>query len=287
MLKINKKKIIFSKMHGLGNDFIIINNINNEFLINKKIIKKLSNRYLGIGFDQLLLIEKSNNTISDFFYRIFNSNGVEVSQCGNGVRCFVHYLYLKKIIIKKKISIQTKSSLMHAEFIKFKKNNSAIIKVNMGKPIFEPKKIPFLYKKKKKKYIINVNNKDIICGVVSVGNPHCVIKIKNIKNFNVKLFGKLITSHYLFPEFVNVSFMKIINKNNIFLRVYERYVGETNACGSAACASVAVGYLQKFLSNIVKVHLKGGNLKIFWKGLKHNLYMVGLSTFVYDGVIKI
>ncbi|WP_343190304.1 diaminopimelate epimerase [Buchnera aphidicola (Mollitrichosiphum nigrofasciatum)] len=277
-----KQKIFFSKMHGLGNDFIIINNLFGNVILSTQMIKKMSNRNLGIGCDQLLLLEKSKNKKADFFYRIFNSNGIEVSQCGNGARCLAYYIILKNIIKKKKIYIQTHSTLMCIKIF-----NSNCIQVNMGKPNFQPYNIPFLYKKKKNIYNIKILNKKILCGVVSMGNPHCIIPVKNFNYVNVNKLGKLISSNNLFPESVNVGFMQIINKKKIFLRVYERHVGETNACGSAACAAVAVGCINDMLSNSVEVNLLGGSLNIKWKGLKYDLYMKGPAVHVYDGLINI
>lgn len=223
-------------MHGLGNDFIIINGIKENFFFCSKFISELSNRNTGIGFDQMLIIEKSKIFDVDFNCRIFNSNGREVFQCGNGIRCVGKYLIFKKITSKKIITISTKFHKFTL-FIFDKKN----ICVNMGVPNFEPKKIPFKITKKKKKYLIKIKNKNIFFRVVSIGNPHCILRVKNIKKAKVNFFGSILEKHHLFPEKVNVGFMQIVNSKHIKLRVYERDLGETKSCGSGACAAVSVG----------------------------------------------
>lgn len=278
----NKKKLYFSKMHGLGNDFIIIDCIRQKFIAESSIIKKLSNRYTGIGFDQLLLVEKSYNSIYDFNYRIFNSNGNEVEQCGNGARCFGVFLLLKKLTNKKRISVKTKKRHLIIDFI-----NENMIKVNMDEPNFKLDKILLSKKNTYNNFSINILHKSLICSVVSMGNPHCVIKVQSIKYAPVNIIGKKIEKNALFPKGINVGFMEILNKNHIKLRVYERDVGETYSCGSGACAAVAVGIAKKLLSDNVKVELLGGNLIIHWKGFGHPLYMTGPAEHVYDGFIYI
>ncbi|QJC33908.1 diaminopimelate epimerase [Enterobacteriaceae endosymbiont of Donacia provostii] len=268
----------FTKMHALGNDFIIINNIKNNLIFKKNIIQKLSNRYLGIGFDQLLLIESSYNKNIDFNYRIFNADGNEVEQCGNGARCIALYLKIKKLIFKKKICVSTKNRVIHLQIINDKK-----ISVNMGIPLFNPQDIPFLTNNIKNTYKIYFKNKYIYFNVVSLGNPHCIIQVDDILNTSISEIGFFLENHKIFPNKINVGFMKCINMNNIQLRVFERGVGETNACGSGACAAVAVGIKKNFLSHKVCVNLPGGNIFIHWKGYKNNLFMIGDANYVYDG----
>ncbi|QJC32465.1 diaminopimelate epimerase [Enterobacteriaceae endosymbiont of Donacia dentata] len=273
-------KIKFTKMHALGNDFIIINNINKKIFLNNKIIKKLSNRYTGIGFDQLLLIKLSSNKNIDFHYKIFNCDGSEVEQCGNGVRCIAQYLRIKKLIFKKNICLSTKNRIIYLNIL-----NEKEVLVNMGIPLFNPQNIPFLTKKIKKNYKIYFQNKFINFNVVSLGNPHCVIQVKKLVNTPVSLIGSFISKNKIFPEKINVIFMEYIDITNIKLRVFERGVGETNACGSGACAAVAVGIKKKILSQEVKVNLIGGIIKIFWKGNNENLFMQGDANYIYDGEI--
>ncbi|BAP58383.1 diaminopimelate epimerase [Candidatus Tachikawaea gelatinosa] len=272
----------FSKMHGLGNDFVIIDGINQKVNLSSKIISKLSNRNFGIGFDQLLLVESSRNNSCDFNYRVFNSNGNEVEQCGNGARCFARFVYLKGLTLKKNICVKTKNRIINLTLL-----NDNDVSVNMGEPIFDPKKIPFLCNKKKKRYKIHVNNNIITCGVLSMGNPHCILQEKNVSKSKIKILGPLLENNALFPEKINVSFMEVINNKHIKIRVYERDIGETQACGSGACACVAYGYLNGFLSQKVKVDLLGGSLDIFWEGLGKPLFMIGSATHVYDGDINI
>lgn len=272
------KKIYFSKMHGLGNDFMIVNLLNKKIIFTKKIINILSNRHKGVGFDQLLILEKSKDPKIDFFFRIFNANGNEVFQCGNGARCIAYFIYIKKLINKKKIKISTKLN----KLILFIKNNKNII-VNMGTPIFDPKKIP-LKKKEKKIYSIKINNDKLFFWALSVGNPHCVLLVQNIKNAKVSFLGKILEKHELFPKFTNVVFMEIVNSKYIKLRVYERNIGETYSCGSAACAAVAIGIKEGFLDKSVIVYFKGGKLKVFWNGLNSPIFINGPATHVYDGV---
>lgn len=278
----NKKKINFSKMHGLKNDFMVINCIKKNVFLTSHIIKKLSNRYTGIGFDQLLLVEKSNSLLTDFHYRIFNANGNEVEQCGNGARCFGLFLLLKGLTNKKKILISTKKKPLTIEFL-----TENMIKVNMNEPDFKFYNLSSLQNVLDNNFSIKLMNENLICNLVSIGNPHCIIKVQSIKNAPVNIIGNNIEKNPIFPEGVNVSFMEILNKKHIKLRVYERNVGETKACGSAACAAVAVGIAQKLLSDTVHVELLGGKLIIIWKGFGTPLYMVGPAKHVYDGYIYI
>ncbi|QJC30202.1 diaminopimelate epimerase [Enterobacteriaceae endosymbiont of Plateumaris sericea] len=272
----------FSKMHALSNDFVVINNIKQNHYLDKNIIKKLSNRYTSIGFDQLLLIELSNNKNIDFHYRIFNSDGNEVNQCGNGARCFAKYVNIKKLTLKKNICISTNTNII---YLKILENNKVC--VNMGIPLFDPKSLPFLGKLKNNNYSLFFNKKIIKFDIVSLGNPHCIIQVNNIFTTPVKLIGSFIQNHKLFPNKVNVGFMEYINSNNIKLRVFERGVGETNACGTGACAAVAVGINKKLLSNKVKVNLIGGSLNIKWKGDNSNIFMKGDAHYIYDGEIDL
>ncbi|WP_211080450.1 diaminopimelate epimerase [Enterobacteriaceae endosymbiont of Plateumaris braccata] len=270
----------FTKMHALSNDFIIINNIKQHYYLKKDIIKKLSNRYTGIGFDQLLMVELSKNKNIDFHYRIFNADGNEVNQCGNGARCFAKYIKYKKLTFKENICVSTNNSII---YLKFLKNNK--ICVNMGTPLFDPESIPFLGKLSNNGYSLFYNNERIIFHIVSLGNPHCIIQVSNLSNISINLIGSFIQNHKLFPNKVNVGFMELINPNNIKLRVFERGVGETNACGTGACAAVAVGTKKKFLSNKVKVNLIGGSLNIVCKD--NHIFMIGDAHYIYDGIIKL
>ncbi|NIH41060.1 MAG: diaminopimelate epimerase [Buchnera aphidicola (Periphyllus aceris)] len=276
----NKNQLKFSKMHGLKNDFMIVETLTQNFFFTKKIIQNFSNRRTGIGFDQLLIIERPKIKNTNFHYRIFNANGSEVEQCGNGARCFAKFVFDKKFINKKTIIVSTKNRILTLK-IKDKEN----ILVNMGTPEFQPNKIPLLTPKKKNKYSIEINSEKYFFGAVSIGNPHCVILVKDIDLIKVKKIGSIFQNISLFPRQVNVGFMKILNRNEIFLRVFERGVGETQACGSGACAAVAIGVKQNKLSNNVKVHLIGGDIKVNYDLKEKCIFMCGPAEHIYDGLV--
>lgn len=272
----------FSKMHGLGNDFVVVDGVTQNVFFTSETIQRLADRHRGIGFDQLLLVEPPYDPELDFHYRIFNADGTEVSQCGNGARCFARFVTLKGLTNKKDISVSTQKGNM---VLTVKDDNQ--IRVNMGEPIWEPAKIPFTANKFEKNYILRTDVQTVLCGAVSMGNPHCVVQVDDIQTANVEQLGPLLESHERFPERVNAGFMQIINKEHIKLRVYERGAGETQACGSGACAAVAVGIMQGLLNNRVQVDLPGGSLIIEWDGVGHPLYMIGEATHVYDGFITL
>lgn len=267
-------------MHGLGNDFVVIDNITQNIYFSKDKLKLLSDRNFGIGFDQLLLVEPPYDPEQDFHYRIFNADGSEVSQCGNGARCFARFVKDKGLINRNKISVSTKSGRMVLYLEK-----DGLVTVNMGSPIFAPDSVPFKASKQENTYILRDNGQTFFCGVVSMGNPHCVIEVDDVDTYDVEKIGALIGSNERFPEGVNVGFMQIINSQEVKLRVFERGSGETLACGSGACAAVVVGQLQGKLSQDVKVSLPGGQLKIRWQGEGSALKMTGPAQHVYDGQI--
>lgn len=271
----------FSKMHGLGNDFMVIDAVTQSIYLSPEIIKRWANRHTGIGFDQLLVVEPPFSPEIDFHYRIFNADGNEVEQCGNGARCFARFVHLKGLTRKKEIKVSTRKGV-----ITLTVNSDDSICVNMGTPIFEPTLIPFMATKQEKNYILRIENQTVFCSVVSMGNPHCVIEVENLDTANVEILGPLIGKHERFPDGVNVGFMQFINDQHIRLRVYERGSGETLACGSGACAAVAVGIEKGLLRQTVKVDLPGGQLKIYWKGEGTPLFMAGPAVHVYDGFIR-
>ena len=270
----------FSKMHGLGNDFVVVDGVTQNVFFTSETIQRLADRHRGIGFDQLLLVEPPYDPELDFHYRIFNADGSEVSQCGNGARCFARFVTLKGLTNKKDIAVSTQKGNM---VLTVKDDNQ--IRVNMGEPIWEPAKIPFTANKFEKNYILRTTVQTVLCGAVSMGNPHCVVQVEDIQTANVEQLGPLLENHERFPERVNAEFMQVVNRKHIKLRVYERGAGETQACGSGACAAVAVGIMQGVLDNEVQVDLPGGSLTIEWQGEGHPLYMTGSATHVYDGVI--
>ena len=225
-------RLNFTKMHGLGNDFIVINNLNDVFNDSSINIPKIANRHTGIGFDQLLIVESSERVDIDFKYRIFNADGQEVQQCGNGARCFALYVFEKKLTSKKKLKVETLNGDIELVI-----NSSSSVTVNMGTPEFKLSKIPANFDSQDKKYI--VDGKEI--GVLSMGNPHAVIISSEIERLKIDQTAQDIQNSGYFPEGVNVGFMQINSPSNISLRVYERGVGETQACGTGACAAVVYG----------------------------------------------
>ncbi|AAU38391.1 diaminopimelate epimerase [[Mannheimia] succiniciproducens] len=272
----------FSKMHGLGNDFVVVDAVTQNVYFPEEVIKKLADRHRGIGFDQMLIVEPPYDPELDFHYRIFNADGSEVAQCGNGARCFARFVTLKGLTDKKDIAVSTTNGKMILTV-----QDDGMIRVNMGEPVWEPAKIPFIANKFEKNYILRTDIQTVLCGAVSMGNPHCTLVVDDVETANVTELGPLLENHERFPERVNVGFMQVINPNHIKLRVYERGAGETQACGSGACAAAAIGIMQGLLENKVQVDLPGGSLWIEWQGEGHPLYMTGDATHVYDGVIKL
>lgn len=275
-------QVQFSKMHGLGNDFMVIDNVTQNVFFSKEKIQQLANRNFGIGFDQLLMVEPPYDPEQDFHYRIFNADGSEVEQCGNGARCFARFVKQKGLINRNKIVVSTKAGKM---VLYLEKDGQ--VTVNMGKPDFIPANIPLKANKQENTYILRLDDKTLFCGAVSMGNPHCVIEVENVDTADVLNIGPLVESHERFPERVNVGFMQIINESHIRLRVFERGSGETLACGSGACAAVAIGQIQGKLSKDVRVDLPGGTLRIRWPGPDSVLKMTGPAEHVYDGQINL
>lgn len=272
----------FSKMHGLGNDFMVVDGVTQNVYLTPDIIRKLADRYRGIGFDQLLLVEPPYDPELDFHYRIFNADGSEVSQCGNGARCFARFVTLKGLTNKEDIHVSTAKGKMVLSV-----KDGIKVRVNMGEPIWEPAQIPFTANKFEKNYILRTDLQTVIGGAVSMGNPHFVVQVDDIKTSQVNELGPLLENHERFPERANIGFMQVLNRNHIKLRVFERGAGETQACGSGACGAVAVGIMQGALDNNVQVDLPGGSLNIEWHGEGHPLYMTGDAEHVYDGFIKL
>lgn len=271
----------FSKMHGLGNDFMVVDCITQNIFFSPDLIRRLADRHTGIGFDQLLVVEAPYDPETDFHYRIFNADGSEVEQCGNGARCFARFVRMKGLTNKYSISVSTKKGKM---ILNIEEDDQ--ITVNMGVPEFEPNKIPFKAKQMEKTYILRTEEKTLFCGAVSMGNPHVVTVVDDVATTDVDTLGPQLESHERFPERVNAGFMQVLNRKEVNLRVYERGAGETQACGSGACGAVAVGIVQDLLDEDVVVNLPGGSLKISWQGPGKPLFMTGPATHVYDGQLS-
>ena len=272
----------FSKMHGLGNDFLVLDNVTQNVYIPNDQIRLLADRHFGVGFDQLLVVEPPYDPDLDFHYRIFNADGSEVNQCGNGARCFAKFVKMKGLTNKNKIRVSTHAGKMNLYI-----ERDGNISVNMPVPQFEPSKIPFTAQKVEGTYILRTEEETVLCGAVSLGNPHCVLTVDSVDEAPVEQLGKELSTHERFPKHTNVGFMEIVSADYIKLRVYERGAGETLACGSGACAAVAVGYMQKKLAKQVTVELPGGKLKIYWKGPGNSIKMTGPATHVFDGQFHI
>jgi len=270
----------FSKMHGLGNDFVVIDAINQNVNLTESHVRFLADRRRGIGCDQLLLVETSNQENVDFRYRIFNADGNEVAQCGNGARCFARFVRDKGLTNKDTIAVETASGVIYPSL-----QEDDNVTVDMGPPRLNPVDIPFIAERQENSYIVSLpNGQDVELGAVSMGNPHAVLLVDDIKEAAVETLGPFIENHHQFPERVNVGFMQVINRHEINLRVYERGAGETEACGTGACAAVVVGIEQGLLAKEVKVTLPGGDLMIAWSG-NDSVWMTGPATHVFDGEI--
>jgi diaminopimelate epimerase len=272
----------FSKMHGLGNDFLVLDNVTQNVYLSNEQIKHLAHRNFGVGFDQVLVVEPPYDPDLDFHYRIFNADGSEVGQCGNGARCFAKFVRLKGLTNKNKIKVSTQSGKMTL-FVERDGN----VSVNMPTPKFEPSQVPFTAQKVEGTYILRSEEETVLCGVVSLGNPHCVLTVDSIIDAPVETLGKALSHHERFPQQVNVGFMEIVSPDYIKLRVYERGAAETLACGSGACAAVVIGQIQNKLGRDVTVELPGGKLKIYWKGPGNSVKMTGPAVHVFDGQLNL
>ena len=275
-------EIKFTKMHGLGNDFVVINAINQSISLDSKQVRFIANRRFGIGCDQILLIESSNQDNADFRYRIYNSDGGEVEQCGNGARCFAQFVRDEGLSNKSKIPVITKSGLI---VLKFETNGD--ITVDMGTPILEPEAIPFLADNVQNSYQLNTGGETITFAAISMGNPHAVLIVDDVESAAVEKTGKILQNDKHFPNSVNVGFMQVIDPQHIKLRVYERGAGETLACGTGACAAVVAGRLQGLLDETVDVKLPGGHLSIHWAGAENPVMMTGPTATVFKGIITL
>ncbi len=273
----------FSKMHGLGNDFVVIDAISQpNHVLTTAQWRFIADRHRGIGCDQILLVEQSELQDVDFKYRIFNADGGEVGQCGNGARCFARFVRDKGLTNKDEITVETQSGLITLTV----QEQGKIVTVNMGAPIWQPDNIPFQADQQQPSYDLTLSNNDkLTINAVSMGNPHAVTWVDDIETAKVAEWGPLIESHHRFPERVNAGFAQIIDRQQINLRVYERGVGETQACGTGACAAAVAGIQQGLLDDVVTVHLTGGALQIEWQGQGEPVWMTGSASHVFDGEI--
>ncbi len=271
----------FSKMHGAGNDFVVLDLISQRLTPHVDTMKALADRQFGIGCDQILVVETPERPENDFKYRIFNADGSEVEQCGNGARCFARYVRSKGLIGKDSMRVETAGGVIELHI------EAQGVRVNMGEPVLEPSQIPFIAERESISYDIDVEGKTYTIGAVSMGNPHLVYQVDDVDTAPVEALGPLFESHARFPNRVNAGFMQVINRQHIRLRVFERGSGETLACGSGACAAVVSGIRQGLLDHHVQVDLPGGSLFIEWDGSGTTVEQVGPADFVFEGKIQI
>jgi diaminopimelate epimerase len=274
--------LAFTKMQGGGNDFIVIDAQSLPLSLTPDQIRFLANRRFGVGCDQVLLVEAPRRAGVDFYYRIYNADGGEVGQCGNGARCFARFVRDKGLTCKDEITVETRTGLLHAIL-----EQEGQVRVNMGTPQFEPEEIPLTETVRALSYTLTAEGEIYQFGAVSLGNPHAVLRVDDVSAAQVERIGPAIQHHPCFPEQANVGFMEIINREQIRLRVYERGVGETLACGSGACAAVAVGRIQGLLAPRVQVILPGGALMVSWNGQGQPLWMSGPAVTIFEGRIEL
>lgn len=277
-----KKPIYFTKMHGIGNDFVILDSISQNVKITPMLLRRLADRHFGIGCDQILIVEPPLSPEYDFHYRIFNADGKETTQCGNGARCFGKYVYESGLIDKSLLNVSTLSGGITIDV-----SDPSCIKVGLSPPQFSPKPIPLNIKKidtlpKKGRYKLPLLNGEKEVTILSVGNPHCVISVPGISEAPVIEIGQALQNHPAFPKGINVTFMQVLARNHIRCRVFERGVGETLACGTAACAAVISGILQEELSQEVQVDMKGGRLSVAWEP-EGPVFLSGPAVGVFCG----
>lgn len=275
----------FTKMHGLGNDFMMVDLISQRAQLRPELIQELSDRRTGIGFDQLLTVSPPDDPDADFRYRIYNADGSEAEQCGNGARCFLRFVRDEGLTTKSVIRLQTNTGSIVCSLEK-----DGNITVDMGTPVLQPARIPFKAASAQIVYPLSLAPdlaESVELTAINVGNPHAVLLVDDVDTARVEEIGPLIERHERFPERVNVGFLQVLSRNRVRLRVFERGVGETSACGSGACAAVVAGRLQGLIDEDVEVELRGGNLRLSWAGDNASIKMTGPACRVYEGRLQI
>lgn len=272
----------FTKMHGAGNDFVVLDCIRQSFALTPEKLRLIADRHFGIGCDQILLVEKSQRHDADFRYRIFNADGGEVEQCGNGARCFVRFLHEKKLTSKKSVVVETKSGLITPRL-----EDDGRVTVDMGAPVFDSARIPFESDSNDVTQTLDVDGLAVKITAVSMGNPHAVQVVADVDTAPVEQQGPLIENHARFPKRVNAGFMQVLDRTHIKLRVFERGAGETLSCGTGACAAVVAGIQRGLLDDTVHVATRGGALTINWAGGTNPVLMTGPAITVFEGEINL
>ena len=275
-------RLKFTKMHGAGNDFVVLDGVRQHVRLGPEQLRFLADRHFGVGCDQILLVEKSQHTDADFRYRIFNADGGEVEQCGNGARCFVRFVHDQKLTHKREIVVETKSGLIMPRL-----EEDGRVTVNMGAPIFEAALIPFHTSSTDIMQPLQVGGETVQISALSMGNPHAVQVVDDVEQAPVITQGPLIEHHRSFPQRVNAGFMQVLDRGHIRLRVYERGSGETLSCGTGACAAVVAGIRRGLLDARVQVATRGGVLNIAWAGESAPVLMTGPAISVFEGEIDL
>lgn len=275
-------KLKFSKMHGLGNDFVVLDGVRQQVSLTPEQLRYLGDRHFGVGCDQILLVEKAQQAGVDFRYRIFNADGGEVEQCGNGARCFARFVHDQGLTDQREIRVETMKGVISPRL-----EGDGNVTVDMGMPRFSPQEIPFLHDEDVVIYNLDVADETLEISVVSMGNPHAVQVVASVDQAPVAAHGPLIESHERFPQRVNAGFMQILDKHAIRLRVYERGAGETLACGTGACAAAVAGIRRGLLASPVRVTTRGGDLTIAWCGEGRPVMMTGPAVTVFSGEIEL
>jgi diaminopimelate epimerase len=275
-------KVDFTKMQGVGNDFVVLDAINQSVELDANRVRHIADRHFGIGCDQLLLIERPRTAGTDFYYRIFNADGGEVQHCGNGARCFMRYVHDKGLTSKSEIRVETLSGVIVPRL-----EADEQVTVDMGPPELEPSRIPFVADQQALTYSLEVAGQFVEISALSMGNPHAVQVVKNVDEAPVLTQGPLIEHHARFPERVNAGYMQVIDRHRIRLRVFERGAGETLACGTGACAAVVAGIARGLLDSPVRVDTHGGALSIAWGGAGQPVLLTGPAETVFEGTIEL
>ena len=275
-------RVKFTKMHGLGNDFVVLDAVSQALSLTPAQARFLADRHFGVGCDQVLVVEKPSRADADFRYRIFNADGGEVEQCGNGARCFVRFVHEKGLTAKRAIRVETQGGLIEPRL-----EDDGLVTVDMGVPRFEPSRVPFVTESDALVQPLHVGQDATEITALSMGNPHAVQVVANVDTAPVAEQGPLIENHPRFPQRVNAGFMQVVDRQAIRLRVYERGAGETLACGSGACAAVAAGIARGLLDSPVRVSTRGGELAIAWGGPGQPVLMTGPAVTVFDSEIEI
>ena len=275
-------RIRFTKMHGLGNDFVVLDAVNQNIALTPEQVRFLADRHFGVGCDQVLLVERTSRPDADFRYRIFNADGGEVEQCGNGARCFVRFVHEQGLTTRREIRVETAAGIIAPRL-----EADGSVTVDMGMPRFEPTRVPFLTQSDALVQEIEVAGRSVEITALSMGNPHAVQLVRDVDTAPVAELGPLIENHARFPQRVNAGFMQVIDRNAIRLRVFERGAGETLACGTGACAAVVAGIARGLLDSPVRVATRGGELAIGWGGSGQPVLMTGPAVTVFEGEIDL